>query len=53
MDLDWEAARRRGGKAQRCHDVRRDVAFDVVTVKMDVQRFVRGQTDYNLIVLAN
>ncbi len=53
MDLDRKPARRSGGKAQRCHDVRHNVTFDVVTVKVDVQRFVRGQAHYNVIVLEN
>jgi hypothetical protein len=53
MDLDWKAARCRRGKAQRRDNVRRDVAFDVVAVQMDLHRFVRVQTDYDLIVLVN
>jgi hypothetical protein len=54
--LEWisiKAARRRRGKAQRRDKVRRDVAFDVVAMQMDLQWFVRAHTDYDLIVLAN
>jgi len=53
MDLDWKAARRRRGKAQRRDTFRHDVTFDVVAMQMDLQRFVRGETDDDLIVLAN
>jgi len=53
MDLDWKAARRRRGKAQRRDALRRDVTFDVVAMQMDLHWFVGGQTDYDLIVLAN
>ena len=53
MDLDWKAARRRRGKAQRGDKVRRDVAFDVVAMQMDLHWFVRAHTDYDTIVLAN
>ena len=53
MDLDWKTARRRRGKAQRRDKVRRDVAFDVVAMQMDLQWFVRAHTHYDLIVLAN
>ena len=53
MDLDWKATCRRRGEAQRGDKVRRDVAFDVVAMQMDLQWFVRANTDYDLIVLAN
>ena len=53
MDLDWKAARRRRGKAQRGDKVRRDVAFDVVAMQMDLHGFVRAHTDHDLIVLVN
>jgi hypothetical protein len=53
MALDWKAACRRRGKAQRRDKVWHDVAFDVVAMQMDLQWFVRAQTDYDLIVLAN
>jgi len=53
MDLDWKAARRRRGKAQRRDTFRHDVTFDVVAMQMDLQWFVRAQTEYDLIVLAN
>jgi len=53
MDLDWKAARRRRGKAQRRDTLRHDVTFNVVAMQMDLQWFVRAQTDYDLIVLAN
>jgi hypothetical protein len=53
MDLDWKAARRRRGKAQRRDTFRHDVTFDVVPMQMHPQWFVGGETDYHLIVLAN
>lgn len=53
MDLDWKAACRRRGEAQRRDKVRHDVAFDVVAMQMDLHWFVRAQMDYDLIVLVN
>ena len=53
MDLDWKAARRSCGKAQRCDKVRRNFAFDVVAMQMDLHWFVRHHTDHDPIVLAN
>jgi len=53
MDLDWKATRRRRGKAQRRDNVRHDVAFDVVAMKVDLHGFVRAHTNYDLIVLTN
>ena len=53
MDLDRKAACRRCGKAQRRDNVRHDVAFDVVAVQVDLHRFIRAQTDYDLIVLGH
>ena len=53
MDLDWKAARRRRGKAQRRDALRRDVTFDVVAMQMDLHGFVRAHPNYDLIVLAN
>src|SRR5579864_6273648 len=53
MDLDWKATRRRRGKAQRRDNVRHDVAFDVLAMKVDLHGFVRAHTNYDLIVLTN
>ena len=51
MDLDRKAACRSGGKSYRGDNVRDDVPFDVVTVKMNTQRLVGGDAHYNFVVL--
>ena len=53
MDLDWKAARGCRGNAHRRDNVRDDIPFDVVAMQVDLHGFVRAQTDYDVVVLAN
>ncbi|HEX6795746.1 MAG TPA: hypothetical protein VF304_18020 [Casimicrobiaceae bacterium] len=53
MDLDRKATGRGGDEAKRRDTTRRNVAFDVVTVKMDLHQLVRSQAEHDAIVLEN
>jgi hypothetical protein len=53
MQLDRKATGSVGGEAQRGRVVRRNVAFDVVAVKMNANGLIRRQTHHDSIVLEN